>query len=474
MSTGSSRDSLTTKTSSSSLSTTVASKSPRKSSLGETDSKNIDNNESNSFWSSFLGDSFSSSETNNDSKTSNRRTAGRKPGSRVSGTATGRNVRSKDNRKEAVNTATDKESISSLKQHKSDAGIAITDTTKAKSNLLVSSVNLSQQQETGDFANDLLNNVEKKICSDVSELGEGNLQKGSCDAKKHSVIPVERSRGLEFKHSKTSPVEQSHRDNNEELNTPGNDSVYLLNISLEASSKDLQKEEPIAANEEAVLVVEVQNQTHDTRGINSSVLEQPEESHDTNANTLEREVNIDGIINSQNAKEVSTGAVSGSVSLGLGTSPVMDSTVSDTVVTGQAEQAFPTESIDQHRFHKGEPLACSTPNNLLKKESDKKTKIEEASSPGASEDSDVLNQSEGLVNIPFTGIKENEPLSVNETELIKDVLLVKERKQSENSILQQQREEMPCKEVETLHLSMINGKSLKIGNIFYTENFVFA
>ena len=460
VSTGSARESLTTRKSSSSLSTTVPSKSPRKSSLGDTDSKDIDSNESNSFWSSFLGDSFSSSTTNNDSKTSNRRTAGRKPGSRVSGTAAGRKVRNKDDRKEAINTATDKDSISSakpLKRDKSD-GIDFINSTKAESKLLVSSVNLLQQQETGDFAKDLHNKVEKKICSDVTEVGEGNLQKGSCDAQNNSVTPVERSKGLELKHSKTPPTEQSQRDNNEELNTPRNDSAYLLNISVEASSKDLQNEEPIAANEEPVSVVEVQNQTRDTRATNSSVLEQPEGSHDTNAITLERIVNTDGIIHSQNAEEVSTRAVSSSVSLGLDTSPVMDSTVSYTVVTDEAEHAFPTESTDQHRFDKGEPLARSTPNTFLNKESDKETKIEEASSLDPSEDGDILNQSEGLVNISFTGIKENEPLFVNETELIKDVVFGKERKQSEDSIPQQQIEEIPCKEVETQHLSMINGK----------------
>lgn len=462
VSTGSGRESLTTRKSSSSLSTTVPSKSPRKSSLVDTDSKDIDSNESNSFWSSFLGDSFSSSTTNNDSKTSNCRTAGRKPGSRVSGTAAGRKVRSKDDIKEAVNTARDKDSISSAKplKHDKNDGVDITNSTKAESNLLVvSSVNLSQQQETGDFAKDLHNKVEKKICSDVTEVGEGNLQKGSCDAQNNSVTPVERSKGLELKHSITTPTELSQRDNNEELNTPGNDSASLLNISEEASSKDLQNEEPIAANEEPVSVVEVQNQTRDTRAVNSSVLEQPEGSRDTNAITLERIVNTDGIIHSQNAEEVSTRAVSSSVSLGLDTSPVMDSTVSYTVVTDKAELSFPTESTDQHRFHKGEPLASSTPNTFLDKESNKETKIEEASSPEPSEDSDVLNQSEGLVNISFTGIKENEPLFVNETELIKDVVFVEERKQFEDSIPQQQKEEMPCKEVETQHLSMNNGKS---------------
>ena len=461
VSTGSARESLTTRKSSSSLSTTVPSKSPRKSSSGDTDSKDIDSNESNSFWSSFLGDSLSSSTTNNDSKTSNRRTAGRKPGSRVSGTAAGRKVRSKEDRKEAINTARDKDSISSakpLKEDKSD-GMDITDSTKAESNLLVPSVNLSQQQETGDFAKDLCNKIENKICSDVSEVGEGNLPKGSCDAQNNSVTPVQRSKGLELKHSNTSPAEQSQRHNNEELNTPGNDSVPLLNISVEASSKDLQKEEPIAANEEPVSVVEVQNQNRDTQAMNSSVLEQPAGSHETNAITLERIVKTDGIIHSQNAKEVAARVVSSSVSQGHDTSPVMDSTVSYTVVTDEAEHAFPTESTDQHRFHKGVPLASSTPNNVFNKKSDKETKIGEASSPDPTEDSDVLNKSEGLVNISFTGIKENEPVFVNETELIKDVAFGKESKQSEDSIPQQQIKEIPCKEVETQHLSMINGKS---------------
>lgn len=456
MSGGSSKDTLTTRKSSSSLPTTAATNSSRKASSGASNSKNNDS-EGNSFWSSFLGDSFSSTTTNTESKTSGRRPAGRKPGSRVSGVETRVKGRSSDERRKAVesaNTSGDNDGSSSsraLKQQKKN-DVDVTNTSESISNLSASNPPSSQEEETGNVTGNLPKNDNKTVF-DISK-GEdvGSPENAECNAHDVSVEPIKSSNKLESEPLKPSSIENNEKDNNKDLNSPGNDSSSLLVIiSTPSSSKDL-KEDNInhTQQEPAVLLEEEQNQSHNTETADSSAVKLPEESCETNEDVLGSVKKTDGVVNSQDAKGVSASAVS----KGMDGSLFMDST-DNIAVTDKSGHEFPqeSESVDQPTFLKVEPLASSTPNRLNSNESsDKGAKSEQTISHDASKCREVLTQGEGLSvddsNALFTEIRDNVPVSGNETEVFVDAVSAVQSAQSVDSVSKWQPEEVPSNEAE--------------------------
>ena len=452
---------IITRKSSSSSSGNAASKSSRKTSSNAINSKDNDG-DSNSFWSSFLGDSFSTSTTNTESKTPGRRTAGRKPGSRVTDTATGKKGRSSIDRKEpaGVNSAEDKDDISSsraLKQHKMNGDNDVTNTTKSDKNLQASDALLPQEKETGNVE-DLANKDKKKTVSDIPKVKKGGrTHRAECDNQDLSVTPDGFSDKLESKHFKHSSSDnESWGDENKECNAPEDGGASLLNISAITTSKDLQEEELNTANEEPVSLVEIQSETMD-----SFAGEEPKESLEANESAVGSINQVDGVVNSQDAKDVS-------VISAHDESSFRDST-DNVTVTNKAGHDNSQETADQQNFFKVEPLASSTPNHFLDERSDKETKSEEALSQETGDCKELLKQTEGVLLViednDSKSPRDNEPET--DTGMVLDAVPVVQNKQLlEDSTPQQETGEVPCvtmkNSTDTLplqQLSMENGES---------------
>lgn len=441
-SSGSSKEnSIARKSSSSSLSTTTASKSSRKSSPVIVNSTENDKAEGNSFWSSFLGDSFHSTAKNIDSKTSSHRTAGRKPGARVSGPTAGRKVRNNDDIKNAhsknTTTASDRGLLSQeLKQNESDTSY-ISNATKMHRHLPVSNSHLSQEDETARVTEDICTtNVDSATTKEEEDI----LPSFKCGSQDSGVTPVEISDGSEIKQCH---LELSSVNNCEEPGALGNNSSSLLNTSVKARSKDLEKVEELPPlSKEFLSVVEAQNEICNVETVDFSAVLHPEVLQSTNVETM----------SSQNIEETNNLGIDDSVR--LNGPPVIDSEVSLAVTGDEALVELSTEAADQYRLHKVNPLASSTPIYFSNKQSDKERKLDETLLVGSGEYREELDRNEDVVDITFSDVG-NPGM---ETEIVVDAVSVEQDKHSEDIIPQNQPEEVSVEKPEK-HSSGINGES---------------
>lgn len=447
---GSAKENLTTRKPSSSLSTTSASKSTRKSSSDVNNSKDNDS-EGNSFWSSFLGDSFSSSSASTESKPSSRRTAARKLGSRASRTA----GRSSNDRKEvaSANTLKEKDSYSSsraLKQQKRNED-NLTNTSKSDRHLSPSEETKQVEETNFNLTDDNKNktNVVKdyraeKTEYDVQELGV-------------TCTIVKSSNELKSKDSKLVSADKSLKDNSEKLhvNVIGNEDSSLLNNSAITSSGNLRDEKLNTACEEKVPFVKIQDQDCDAETVGSTVVEQ---SGEISKNALKSVNKTDVVVNSSDAGHFSPSVKSLSADL---SESLIDSTDNDAFTNKPLEEGH-KGLPGKHKFLEVEPLASSTPNRFLKEQSEKGAKRIHEEMPLDGECSEGLSAiTKNESKLPFTELKENQPVSENEAEMFVDAAPTVQNKQSEDGF---QTEEVPCEEVQSAGIDRVPSQQPSINS----------
>ena len=362
----------------------------------------------------------------------------------MSGPTAGRKVRNSDDNKNAHSkkTTTDSDGgllSQELKQIESDA-TDISNATKMQRHLPVSNSHSFKEEEIGKVTEDVCTN---NVDSATSKGEEDILPSFECGSQDSGVTPVEISDGSEIKkcHLKLSSVNKC-----EEPGALGNNSSSLLNTSVKARSTDLEKEEELApVSKEFLSVVEAQNEICNMETVDSSAVLHPEVSQST--------INVERI-SSQNIEETNNKGIDNSVR--LHGPPVKDSEVSLAVTGDEALLELPTESADQYRLHKVNPLASSTPIYFSNKQSDKERKLDETLSVGSGEYRDELDRNEGVVDITCSDVGKGNPGM--ETEIVVDAVSVEQDEYSEE-IIPQNQPEASSEEAEKRYSSRINGES---------------
>lgn len=409
-STGSSvKESLITKKSSSSLSATSTSKSTRKASSDENNAKENDS-EGNSFWSSFLGDSFTSAPMKSESKTSSRRSAaGRKPGSRVSRT-TRRSVGGNETATPSDNSSNEKENLSSSRTVKQDGKNedSVINTFKSKTHLSTSKSNALHEKS------------EKKTKVPVVE--DGREENVKDHVQKSTVKTIESGSAIGSKDLIVSD-ENSFDSNSEKLvkDSLGNDNTVLLNNSVNTNSRGLKERNLTTAREEPVLSVGRQSEGQNlvTKSTVDTAELVSEELHRTDKEVKGVEDSVI-TVKSQDSEEVESPSMI--TSMNSGSTVDHNDTCTDStdniVGADTAIQEVPSEKAEKQKFVEVEPLASSTPNQFSKGLSVMSSK--EANSTDEelplkfgeySEDLSVIKENDS--ELPISGLKEDQPVSKN-------------------------------------------------------------
>lgn len=188
-----------------------------------------DNNsaEGNTFWSSFLGDSFSSESSNRVSNVSSRRSSERKCSRRASGTVTEGKRRGSSGVKqttENVDATTDSKAtlpVPASTEQKCD-DVDIEKNSKLQSNFAASSASLCQERDTEDGTPRI-----KPIfdASKISDVDEDNSQKLCYDTQGLSAAAQRNNHELES----SEEVKGRHESEGALLNFPSNDNVVAAN-----------------------------------------------------------------------------------------------------------------------------------------------------------------------------------------------------------------------------------------------------
>ena len=449
----SAEETLTTRKSSTSLSTNSASKSSKKTSLGVNNSKDSDS-EGNSFWSSFLGDSF----PNTESKTSSRKTSGRKLGSRVSGNRIG----GSDNRNECDSTSTSngQEKISSVrvsKQQDKKHGISQTDTTKSDGHLEASShALLLQHQSTTNDSKELSLNQNKNE-ADAGHLyapENANSEKVDYNTQEVAIAPAESETKAISERLKPSPG-KSQKGKKKPLSPEteackSHDNSSLQDVSVVKNSELLKEKRSNAGYKGPQSLSELEAPSPNTDPVYSKQNEKSAESQKavqstqdaSPSNRLSTQVVVEGFAN----------AITESVSSDHDESSVVDP-VDNAAISDIAVHDIQQEPSEQNKVFDVKPLASSTPNRHAKEQSvslDKRAKPELM--PPQTPD-DNLNQNEDpLADVvyesksPVSNIIDNKTISENVSEMFVEAVSIAEIKKSAHNIPKQEIEEIACEE----------------------------
>ena len=443
-------ETLTTRKSSTSLSTNSGSKSSRKSSLGANNTKDGDS-EGNSFWSSFLGDSF----TNAESKTSSRKTSARKLGSRVNGNRIGGNDTRNDS--DSTTTSNGHENVSSVRLQKEQDkkhGINQTDTTKSDEHLVASShALLLQQQSTTNASKELSLNQDKNDADSVNlyALENASPEKVDYNTQEVAVVPTASETKAESERLTLSPSGKSRKGKKKPL-SPETDvckshgNASLQDDSVVKNNELLKEERSNAGYKGPQSLLELEVQSPNTDPVCSAQNKKSEESHKTAQNSIDASPASD--LGTQVVVEGFANAVTKPVSSDHDESSVVD-TVDNAVITDTAEHEIQQESSEQNKLFDIKPLACSTPSCHVKEQSVllEKTAKTELTPPqpadddlNQSEDSiaDVVNESES----PVSNIEENKTISGNVAEMFVGVASIAEKKESTHNIPKQEIKEI--------------------------------
>lgn len=450
----SAEETLTTRKSSTSLSTNSASKSSRKTSLGVNNKKDSDS-EGNSFWSSFLGDSF----TNAESKTSSRKTSARKLGSRVSGNRIG----GSDNRNESDSTTTSngQENISSVrlqKQQDKKHGINQTGTTKPDEHLVASShALLLQQQSTTNDSKELSLNQDKNEADSVNlyALETASPEKVDYNTQEVAVAPAESETNAKSGRLKLSPSGKSRKGKEKPL-SPETDvckshgNASLKDVSAVKKSELFKEERSNAGYKEPQALLELEAQSPNTDPVCSTQNEKSEESHKTAQNTLDASPASN--LSTQVVVKGFVYAVTKSVSSDHDESSVVEP-VDNAVITDTAGHEIQQEPSEQIKVFDIKPLASSTPNRHVKEQSVSLDKTEKTDLAPPQPADDNLNQSEdSLADVvyesesPISNIEDNKTMSENVAEMFVEAASIAENKESAHNIPKQEIEEISSAE----------------------------
>lgn len=421
------------------LSATSTSKSTRKASSDDNNAKGNDS-EGNSFWSSFLGDSFTSAPVKSESKTSSRRSAaGRKLGSRVSRT-TRRSVDGNETATPSDNSSNVKENLSSSRTFKQDGKSedSVINTFKSNTHLSTSKSN-KKADETESVSNALHEKSEKKTTVPVVEdVSEENVKH---HVQESTVKTVESGNAIESKDLIVSD-EKSSDSNSDKLvkDSLGNDNTVLLDNFANTSSIGLKEGNFKTACEEPVF--SEGNQSEGQNLVTKNTVDTAEklvseELHRTEKKAFKGVEHSVVTVKSQDAEEVESPSMINSMN--SGSTVDHDDTCTDStdniVGTNTAIQEISSEIAEKEKFVEVEPLASSTPNHFskgLSVMSGKEVNPTDEELPlkfgEYSENLSVIKENDS--ELPLSGLEENE--------------LVSENVKNEQSEDRFQSEEVPC------------------------------
>lgn len=448
----SAEESLTTRKSSTSLSTNSASKSSRKTSLGVSNSKDSDS-EGNSFWSSFLGDSL----TNAESKPSSRKTGTRKLGSRVSENRIG----GSDNRHESDSTTASngQENISSvrlLKQQDKKLDISVIDAAKSDEHLVASShALLLQQQSTADGIEELCLNQDKNKADSVklNALKDIVPEKVDYNTQEVAVAPAESDTKAKSERLKLSPSGKSRGKGKKKPLSPETDvsikshgNPFLQDISAVRNSELPKEKRSNAGYKEPQSLLELEAQSPNTDPVHSTQNDKSEESYKTAENTLD--VTSAGNLGTQVVVDGSAIAITKSVNSDHDDLSVVDP-MDNAVVTDAAGHEIQQEPSEQNKVFDVKPLASSTPNHRIKKESallDQTAKTDLI--PSRPTDHNISQTEDSLADIvyqsesPVSNITDNKTISENVAEMFMEAASIADNKKSVHNIPKQEVKEI--------------------------------
>ena len=413
-------------------------------------SKNSDS-EGNSFWSSFLGDSF----TNAESKTSGRKTSARKLGSRVSGNKIG----GSDNRNESDSTtiSNGQENISSvrlLKQQDTKHDINVTDTAKSDEHLLASShALLLQQQSTTNDSKELSLYQGQNEADSVNLYALENASSENVDynTQEVAVAPAESETKAKSERLKLSPSGKSRKGKKKAL-LPETDvyksrgNAILQDVPAVKNSELLKEKRSNAGYKEPQSLLELEAQSPNADPVCSTQNEQSKESHKTAQNSLDTSPAND--LGTQVVLEGLANAVTKLVSSDHDESPVVDA-VENAAITDTAGHKIQQEPSEQNKVFDIKPLASSTPIHHVKERSvslDKTAKTELTPQQPAD---DNLNQSEDSLadavyepKSPVSNIEDNKTISENVAEMFVEAASIAENSESVHNIPKQEIKEI--------------------------------
>ena len=443
----SAEETLTTRKSSTSLSTNSASKSRKKTSLGVNNSKDSDS-EGNSFWSSFLGDSFPSAE----SKTSSHKISGRKLGSRLSGNR----IEGSDNRNEYDSTSTSNgqekiPSVRVLKQQDKKHGISQTDTctTKSDEHLVASShASLLHHQSTTNDSKELSLNQHKNEVDSVNlyALENANSEKVDCNTQEVAVVPAQSETKAKSERSKLSPG-KSRKAKKKPLSPErdackSHDNASLQDVSAVKNSELLKEKRSNADYKGSQSLLQLEAQSPNTDPVHSTQSEKSaaQNTQDASpANRLGTQV-VEGFAN----------AITKPGSSDHNESSAVDDNAAINDIAGHEIQQEPSE---QNKAFDVKPLASSTPNRHVNEQSValNKTAKPELTPPQPADDN--LNQNEdSLADVvyesqsPVSNIMDNKTISENVPEMFLEAVSIAEIEESAHNIPKQEIEEIACEE----------------------------
>ena len=268
---------------------------------------------------------------------------------------------------------------------------------------------------------------------------------------------VKSSNELKSKDSKLVSADKSLKDNSEKLhvNAIGNEDSSLLNNSAITSSGNLRDEKLNTACEEKVPFVKIQDQDCDAETVGSTVVQQ---SGEISRNALKSVNKTDVVVNSSDAGHFSPSVKSLSADL---SESLIDSTDNDAFTNKPLEEGH-KGLPGKHKFLEVEPLASSTPNRFLKEQSEKGAKRIHEEMPLDGECSEGLSAiTKNESKLPFTELKENQPVSENEAEMFVDAAPTVQNKQSEDGF---QTEEVPCEEVQSAGIDRVPSQQPSINS----------
>ncbi|XP_074606065.1 TATA element modulatory factor-like isoform X2 [Acropora palmata] len=369
-----------------------------------------DNNsaEGNTFWSSFLGDSFSSESSNRVSNVSSRRSSERKCSHRASGTVTEGKRRGSSGVKqttENVDATTDSKATlpipASTEQKCADGDIE--KNSKLQSNFAASSASLCQERNTEDRTPRI-----KPIfdASKISDVDEDNSQKLSYDTQGLSAAAQRNKHELES----SEEAKGRHESEGALLNFPSNDNVVAAN-SEHINSKNFSDKNGVGTitfEDQPIIKSREQHETPpQVHTAMTSTVEQTLESE----NALEKQLREGKITGSFDISQNQQGSV-GHVTVDV------ESAGSLSVISHDTEVVI--ELDDQQRPLKDMPLASSTPNCHYNKWSVEESEFVEIDS----NDTWLQHQKElNTVNSKsLKDTKKNSTMTVDETATVEETL----------------------------------------------------
>ncbi|XP_067044419.1 TATA element modulatory factor-like isoform X3 [Acropora muricata] len=389
-----------------------------------------DNNsaEGNTFWSSFLGDSFSSESSNRVSNVSSRRSSERKYSHRASGTVTeGKRRGSSGVKQTTENVDATKDSKATLPipastEQKCD-DVDIEKNSKLQSNFAASSASLCQERDTEDGTPRI-----KPIfdASKISDVDEDNSQKLSYDTQGLSAAAQRNNHELES----SEEAKGRHESEGALLNFPSNENVVATN-SEHINSKNFSDKNGVGTitfEDQPIIKSREQHQTPpQVHTAMTSTVEQTLESE----NALEKQLREGKITGSFDISQNQQGSV-GYVTVDV------ESAGSLSVISHDTEVVI--ELDDQQRPPKDMPLASSTPNCHYNKWSGEVSEFVEIDS----NDTWLQHQKElNTVNSKsLKDTKKNSTMTVDETAAVEETLSAVEH--SEGVKEWEIKEEMCC------------------------------